>query len=156
MTTQAMRGVAFRCYAAGWADRKIADMTEVHIPAVDTPHGAPPMTLHEAHAEWDRRQDFTQHNRRQTAKLGFMAGWHSRKLAEVKSALGIAKKFNNAGFISAEEYVREERQILAEGCGLDGRNWFRDSRGRVWVDVPSAAIEDESVFELLDAGIPTG
>lgn len=153
--------MVFRAYCAGWHDRKIADTTELRILAVDTPPGAGALTLEAAHDAWTAQQDFTQFNRRQTAKLGFFAGWHSRKLAELKRALGIGPAVFHRGWSNATH--RERRDMDATRAGLEGRNWFVDSTGRTWVDARSEIAEqwamtsDDDLFgPLLDAGIPTG
>lgn len=165
------------------------------------PNGRQYEVRDEAFANWDKRQDFTMNNRRQTAKLGFMAGWHLRKVHELNTALrgDLSRTYGRGWWRERIDEIRALAEFKIArfadggfvpphqeaGVTTEGRNWFRDSRGRVWVDVPAAAMTSfgipasrplsvEEAFALyragyfsksefmaeidsnLDAGIPTG
>lgn len=140
--------LVFRAYCAGWHDRKVADTTEVRISAVDTPQGHDPLSLTEAHSTWDVKQDFTQFNRRQTSKIGFFAGWHSRKLAEFKLALGLPGNYASFRRAWSDNTHRERRNMDATRAALEGQNWFIDSTGRTWVDARDEIADQWASGEL--------
>jgi hypothetical protein len=82
----------------------------------------------------------------------FRAGWHSRKIAELKHAFGSSPASFHALHAFHAKLDRETQNLDACRATLEGRNWFRDSSGRIWIDMPS-----EIDFETgLDAGIPIG
>ena len=73
---------------------------------MDPRHGA----AYRAWDEWQAKQNFTLLNRRQTSRECFLAGWQARKLHFMKVAYGLVP-------VEAE-----------------GRNYFRDAQGNLWID----------------------
>lgn len=68
----------------------------------------------------------------------FRAGWHSRKLAELKVAVGLSFPYGASVFGRgwAKQQQHETQELDAIRATLEGRNWFRDSTGKIWVDTP--------------------
>lgn len=103
----------------------------------------------------------------------FQAGWRARKLAELKSGMGLAKAYGGGWVRQHQDALRDVEAIQATA---EGRNWFRDSKGKIWIDIPRAAMTSfgiptdrpltvrkaEAIYRAiywcgdLDAGIPVG